>query len=330
MTISTTGEASLVLETPTWQSICSRRERADEQFHHRKATFLEIYADLYEEEVTYLVKRFANEESLHRVLGPIAEDIKKYLLWLRWSGWLSSYLSPPLNLESTSDARRLAVAVMTYLGARFVDDSIDNHLLFKHKHETLVGMLKGKFPEFSSNLVRSQCSLIGFWVLHYGVSRMRQLQWENCVDKTTRLFEKIAPGVVAETFSKNEASRIEYDAIIHRKSVCYDMIIYQCLLDPVASKLRGPILQAVASASKLAQYLNDYMDREDDWKRWQLNVLRYFKSDREYWEECLHQIEQCLNFVEPLPQPVGDSIACIIFDVFEKAFSLWGMDSNPR
>ncbi|HSS75593.1 MAG TPA: hypothetical protein VLV54_02510, partial [Thermoanaerobaculia bacterium] len=316
---------SLFSETSAiWRRLEARREAHKERFQERVHRFLDKYHVEMRLEVTRLATVLRRDEHLGAHLVPIADALDDYVYWMRWSGWLAAQLAPPLELEEEEDARRFAVAVTTYLGARLVDDGFDDHPHFKGKHPTVLGVLVQSYPDLPRSVLQCSSALLGFWVLHQGLQRMRQLGCESCADNTAQLFSRIPPGALAEVLCRQEVTRAEYKRIVQRKAVAYDMILYQNLLAPVESGTRRRLLTALAGASEIAQYLNDFMDLKDDGQRHQPNLLRCgFETSESVWGACLDQAEKELEAVALLPEPLQDAIATVFAEVFEASLTLW-------
>jgi hypothetical protein len=316
--------------SPTWQRLTAWSESHHARHHQDVSRFRRLYGRELDREVERLTGAFRHERRLARLLEPAGEALGEYLRWLEWSGWLSAQLAPPLGLDRGDDARRLAAAVIIYLGARLVDDGMDDHRDYKSRHETFLGALGRLAPEVPSPALRCGSALAGFWVLSAGLRRLRQLGWERAADNTEQLFERIPLGALAELLSQGRASREEYRRIIARKSVAYDMILYQNLLAPAPDAVRKPVLAAVAGASEVAQYLNDYHDFDDDARRRQLNVLAgEHETGETFWASCLARAEESLAPLERAPEEHRDAVAAVFCEVFHSAAGLWGDADTP-
>ncbi|HEX4966715.1 MAG TPA: hypothetical protein VF173_38245 [Thermoanaerobaculia bacterium] len=314
--------------SPVWLQLEAGRQAHHERYRQRVYAFLEKYHAAYRAEITRAADSLCRDDLLRPHLSPLAQALDQYLYWLRWGGWLSAQLAPPLALEAEEDARRLAVAVMTYLGARLVDDGMDDHRDFKRKQVTVLGTLERLCPRGSPAALCCASALLGFWVLNHGQRRFRQLGLDVCADTTAQLFARIPPGALAEVVCGAAITRDEYARIVQRKAVAYDMILYQNLLAPADPRSRGPLLAAVAISSEIAQYLNDLMDLEDDAGRRQLNLIRHgFETPETFWAFCLERAASGLSAVEHLSQPLRDAAAAILAEVFEASLTLWGEES---
>ncbi len=312
-----------------WQRLKTARGRHKYRFESAINEFRDKLNPHMEEEITRLSRVFSSDIKLRKHLTPIADILRDYLLWLRWNGWLSTQLAPPLQLTGDDDARRLAITLITHMGPRLVDDGIDGHVYFKDKHLTLMGALEQKFPDIQPSVVRCQSVLIGYWVLNYGIRRMRQIGLEYCADNISRLCEITVPGVVAETFYREAIEKDGYEQIVKRKSVAYEMMIYQNFLAPVEPTLRSALLKTLGIMVEIAQYLNDYMHRKDDEKRNQINLINNeFETEKTIWEYSLGKAENHFDTLANFPEHIVDAVAAVAVEIFETSNNLWGGKSE--
>lgn len=316
---------------PTWRRLRAGRTAHLERYGDEINQFRELLAETLDSEIDRLCERFATRGTMAEILRPIANHLKDYLLWLRWSPWLATQLTPPLGLVGRDDATRLSIATLTYLGARLVDDGIDNHLDYKGKAQTLLGRLSHDHPEMPPAEVRCQTALIGFWTLHYGLRRFASHGMHACAENVARLFEKIPPGAVAESFFQGQVPTQTYQEIVQRKSVAYDMILYQSLLQPLEKPWRSDVLKALAGASTLAQHLNDLMDVDDDAKRGQINFLLAEKrSQADFWADSLRRAESYVDAAAPCGTAVQGAIQSVMCEVLTASAYLWADNTREE
>jgi hypothetical protein len=312
----------------TWESLVEAQQRHQTAFGDAVNGYRHSFGVVLDSEIDRAAETLAGEEPLRGVLAPLASLTHDYVRWLRWSAWLGTQLPPPLDLISRRDQLRHAVAVLTYLGARLVDDGIDGHLHYKNKRNTLVADLLALFPHCDEAAARCHSALVGFWILNYGHRRMRQIGETRTADTIVRLFGNISRGVLAEsTDSSND--RAVYDAIVQHKSVAYDMLLYQSILAPVEDAHRTILIRALATASSVAQYLNDVADKNDDAGRGQPNViLRWFDRAEDVRRCCLERIQEALQGLQSIDPAERDAIAAIMAEVFQSARTLWGVEER--
>lgn len=312
----------------TWELLVEAQQRHQTAFGDAVNDYRHGFGVVLDSEIDRAAETFAGEGPLRGVLEPLASRMRDYVRWLRWSAWLGTQLPPPLDLLSRRDQLRHAVAVLTYLGARLVDDGIDGHLHYKNKRNTLVADLLALFPHCDEAAARCHSALVGFWILNYGHRRMRQIGETRTADTIVRLFANIPRGVLAESADSSN-DRAVYDAIVQHKSVAYDMLLYQSILAPVEDAHRTVLLRALATASSVAQYLNDVADRNDDAGRGQPNVvLRWFDHAEDVTRCCLERIEEALRGLQSLHAAEGDAVAAIMAEVFQSAQTLWGVEER--
>jgi len=308
----------------TWDLLVAAQRRHQEEFGDAVNDYRHRFGFVLDEEIDRAAEALAGDAPLRDVLAPLAAHMRDYLRWLRWSAWLGTRLPPPLDLTSRRDQVRHAVAVLTYLGARLVDDGIDGHLHYKNKRNTLVADLLTLFPHCDEAAARCHSALAGFWILNYGHRRMRQIGETRTADTIVRLFTTIPRGVFAESAS-GTTDRSVYDAIVQHKAIAYDMLLYQSIIAPIEEARRTILLRALAATSLVAQYLNDVADRNDDAGRGQPNVvLQWFDGPEEVTRCCLDRISDALRGLETLGRGERDAVAAIMAEVFESARTLWG------
>lgn len=306
-----------------WSMLDDARARHEERWGEAVNEYRAAFGSVLDEELERAARTFASDGPLRAVLEPLAERLHDYLRWLRWSGWLSTQLPPPLGLTSAAALRRHAIAVVTYLGARLVDDGIDGHLHYKNKRDTLVADILALFPHCDEAAARCHSALAGFWILNHGQRRMRQVGEERAADAIQRLFSRIPQGVLAES-AASALTFDTYEAIVQHKAVAYDMLLWQCVLAPVDESLRVPLLRALATTSRVAQHLNDVADAADDARRGQPNlVLQSFARGEDVRETSLACIAAALASLRPLGLPLHDAVGMIMYEVFDSARRLW-------
>jgi hypothetical protein len=312
----------------TWELLVEAQQRHHAAFGDAVNDYRHGFGIVLDEEIDRAADMLAGEAPLRAVLAPLASHLRDYLRWLRWSAWLGTQLPPPLELLSRRDRLRHAVAVLTYLGARLVDDGIDGHLHYKNKRNTLVADLLALFPHCDEAAARCHSALAGFWILNYGQRRMRQIGETRVADMIARLFASIPRGVFAESADGTNDLTV-YDAIVQHKSVAYDMLLHQALLAPVEEGPRTILLRALATTSSVAQYLNDVADRNDDAGRGQPNVvLRWFDRADDVTRCCLERIDGALHRMDALDPAQRDAVAAIMAEVFLSARTLWGTEER--
>lgn len=312
----------------TWEVLIEAQRRHQTNFGAAVNDYRHGFGVVLESEIDRAAETFAGEAPLRAVLARIASPLRDYLRWLRWSAWLGTQLPPPLGLVSRRDQLRYAVAVLTYLGARLVDDGIDGHLHYKNKRATFVTDLLALLPHCDEAAARCYSALAGFWMLNYGHRRMRQIAEPQTADTILRLFTHIPRGVFAESADTTN-DRALYDAVVQHKSVAYDMLLYQSILAPVEEARRTVLLRALATTSSVAQYLNDVADRHDDAGRGQPNVvLRWYDDADEVTRCCLHRIGEALRGLQSVDPGERDAVAAIMAEVFQSARTLWGPEER--
>jgi len=315
-----------------WPGLIEAHVRYRERYEPRADAFRERLSATLDREIALFARSFCGADALSAKLEPVTRHLHDYLLWLRWSAWLSTTLAPPLRLEAEVDAFRLSIATLTYLGARLVDDGMDDHRTFKGKTDTLVGRLATAYPEIDPVVLRCQSALMGFSVLHHGLRRLRSAGFVEAAEAVSRLFGRVAPGIVAETFCDPAAlTGEEYRQIILRKSVSYDMILYRTFLDPIEPGVREPVLDALAALSEVAQYLNDLADHDDDAARAQPSILHWYSGTEDFrgalWHRCLELLRARFTVLEELPDASRDAsrdaLCSMAFRVFKASKRLW-------
>lgn len=311
----------------TWTMLAEARERHEQRFGEAVNEYRTAFGAVLDQEIDLAAHRLAGDSALRELVAPIASAMREYLSWLRWSAWLSTHLAPPLRLTAEGDCRRHAIAVVTYIGARLIDDGIDGHYTYKNKRDTLVAALAALRPDLGDAAARCHSALTGFWLLNHGLRRFLETGCRECVDVTTMLFEKIPRGVLAET-ARTAITRRQYQALVRHKAVAYDLLLYRNMLVPLPEHERAPLVAGLAAASEIAQYLNDLMDRGDDVVRGQPNVLlNAFETPETITASCLRLAAERLQDVASLDEPRRDVVAAIISDVFEAAPRLWAAET---
>lgn len=275
----------------------------------------------FEGEVERLRRQFV-DGPLRRQAAPVVAALGDYVSWLGWCVWCSAHLAPPLAVDGRDDARRVAAALIVYSGPRLIDDGIDDHRSYKGVRETTLERLARAFPEACPALLRSQVTLLGTWVLLHGLQRLRRHGGPEAAERTLRLCERIAPGVVLESLHAAPLSWDQYQQVVTHKAVLYDEILYRNLLDPVSEPLKGRVLQTAGRLSRLAQYLNDFADRRDDQRSARANTVAWFPTEGEFWEVCQAEGAAMVASFDELPVEVGDAFSASLVDTFTAAARL--------
>lgn len=313
-----------------WKTLEAASERHSFRFKEQLFEFRNLTLKKYDEELVLLERKLQGGPTLRPHLAGLAGEVRGYLDWLRWTGGLCSNLGPVFQLVSEADAQRLALSVITYLGARLIDDSVDGHEDFKRKRHTLLGALVRDYPKHPEVVLRTQTALAGFWLLNYGKRRLRASGSIKAADTAEKLFEIIPPGVLVEALHNEPLNEAEYEAVIERKSVSYDMILYRVFLEPAPRALRSRVLKSLGVLSRVAQYLNDLMDSEDDESRlMQVNRLNHCDLRGEaYWLNCLEILHEAHAATADLPESFQDLFGSMAIEVLESATRLWGEEPN--
>ena len=249
----------------------------------------------------------------------ILAALRDYVSWLGWCAWCSSHLAPPLDIAGGTDAKRMGAALVVYCGPRLIDDAIDDHRSYKGIRETLLDKLISAFPNTPTATTRCQVSLLGSWVLLYGLQRLRRHAHEDAARRTLRLCEQIAPGAVLESLHPEPLTWEQYQQIVLLKAVYYDQILYRNLLDPLPAPVSGPLLEIAARISSVAQYLNDFRDQGDDRSSGRRNLLEWFHSEDEFWDFCRSETKAIVASFDHIPEDVGDAFSAALTDTFDAA-----------
>lgn len=274
-----------------------------------------------EAEVGRLGPAFA-DGCLQAPAAPIVAALGRYIAWLGWCVWCCSHLAPPLGLTGAADARRLAAATLVYTGPRLIDDAIDGHDDYKGKHPTAQRLLARSFTGQAAADLRANGVLAGTWVILHGLRRLERHGGAELARAIQALCHRIAPGAILENLHQTPLTWVQYCAIVERKSVLYDQILYRALLDPVAEAKRAGLFDITAKLSALAQYLNDFNDKTEDSRRGQRSSYSHFKSDTEFWDRCRSQVNSIIAGFTPLPDALGNALAAALVETVDAAARL--------
>jgi len=278
--------------------------------------FIRQTEERYALEIEKFLDLYRREKTLGLVLIPLLEDVGAYLFWLRWVGWNISILGPALFKDTDTAAERLALAMLAYASGRLIDDGLDDHATFKNHRKSLVGLLRGQFPEAPARLACVQSAFMGFCLFHYAVRRMDECSHHDCAVIVSRLFDVASAGVLGECFVGSQIDTELYWQIVRRKAVAYNMILYKPLLVGVEKKLRLRLLSILARMDELAQLLNDYNDLQEDSNRGQLNAFTHGVYDhRSINEEFLARAQQLKSEAVTLPPAIRDALKAMFENV---------------
>ena len=85
------------------EAAARHREAADE----RVIAFVREVEVLYADELHGFVSDYERDPDLGRLLEPVLDEAREYLLWLRWVGWNVANLAPVLHYDPGPAARGL-------------------------------------------------------------------------------------------------------------------------------------------------------------------------------------------------------------------------------
>jgi hypothetical protein len=200
--------------------------------------------------------------------------VSEYAKAMRWVVWEVCDLAAPLD---DIPVQELAFALIGYIGCRLADDGIDGHEVFKERTPTLYAALREHCDEREAGALSV---LLGYWLLNRAAALSRAHGLQTTADTMLHLSGVIVPGAVAEVLGRHSQSAEEYRAVVSRKSVAYNMLLYQIatrsIVDTTVAQL---LLRVLARWAFVAQVLNDLADRDDDAARDRLNVLNTVRGE---------------------------------------------------
>ena len=306
-------------------SILEELQNRSAQWSRKEGAAIHRFIVLAEEKYTSEIDRFLHvyqaDKRLGPILHPILEEIREYLLWMRWVGWNVSNLGPALYQDPTAPTQRLALAMLAYVAGRLIDDGMDNHKIYKGHRKTLVAIVSDRLSRAPDNTGCLQSVFIGFCLFNYALRRMHDSSFPKCADIVHQLFEVSSVGALAECYVGPTVSEDLYRDIIRRKAVAYNMILYKPLLIETEDKLRLQLLENLATMDELAQIVNDYGDIEEDQKGNQMNAFTHGVFDVAALEsEVLLRMQELLTSTSRLPSSIQDALATMLNNTITARF----------
>lgn len=305
-----------MIETDSWSQIFQElRDRCSRHIAEAAPLvrdFIQSTEDRYASEIDAFVDLYRRDEGLSMILDPLLDQVREYLLWLRWVGWNISNLGPVLYQDNAVATDRLALGMLAYAAGRLIDDGFDNHETYKGHRKTLVGILRHQILDTPIHTACVQSAFIGFSLFHYALRRMRERSYEKCVDDVSRMFDVTSVGILAECMAGPKIDAHVYQQIIRRKSVAYNMILYKPFLAGIEAEMRLKLLRILSAMDELAQIINDYCDVQEDQKTGQVNALTHGIYDHTSIEaELLSRMQRLLEAASTLSTEIQDALAAI-------------------
>lgn len=238
-----------------------------QQYRNEVVTLLRDVEQAYTIVIHEMTSLFAKNGAVVPLLHELSTATNTYLTSMRWVGWGNCELGPPLGIYPVQE---YALAMAVYTSARLIDDALDGHAHYKGLMPTLHNFLCTTTTEREASGLGS---MMGSFVAQEAFRQLINKGYSDTALLLFQLYANVIPGAMAELCVQGNHSIELYNAIVQRKSVAYDMMLHHTFLRTVPNHLQTPLLQFLAEFSEVAQWLNDLMDREDDWQRQQLNFL---------------------------------------------------------
>lgn len=275
--------------------------------------FMRLTEQKYASEIDRFLHIYRADKLIGPVMQPVLEEIREYLLWMRWVGWNISNLGPALYEDPTRPTERLGLATLAYVGGRLIDDGMDSHQIYKGQRKTLVAIVSDRLPRAPAHTGCLQSVFIGFCLFNYALRRMHVSPYPECADIVHQLFEVSSVGALAESYVGSTVSEDLYRAIVRRKAVAYNMILYKPFLTEVEAKLRLQLLNILATMDELAQIVNDYSDIEEDQMGKQMNAFTHGVFDVAALEaEMISRMQELLTSTALLPPSIKGGLAAML------------------
>jgi len=272
----------------------------------------------YREELEAYLGQFRHDRALWPVLEPMVDEIREYMVWLRWLGWNIGVLGPVVYGPSPVAVDALGLGLLGYAAGRLVDDGIDDHDSYKGRHRSLVGALRARWPEAPPHQACVQSVYIGFSLFHFTLRRMHQSGHADWADQACRMFDALSVGVLAETLLVPPVQPDVYRRVIRRKSVAYNLILYKTFLASADPRLRSRLLPILADMDELAQLVNDYVDLEDDAIAGTLNAVTFgVCSPAELERFIIAGAESAWRSAGVLAEPIREALAVMLRSVVQ-------------
>ena len=311
------------LKAPVSESILDELQTRASEWTLKRHSSIHQFIIQTEEKYTSEIDRFLHIYRADKLLGPILqpvlEEIREYLLWMRWVGWNISNLGPALYQDPAAPTQRLGLAMLAYVAGRLIDDGMDNHKVYKGHRRTLVAIVSDRLPRVPDNTGCLQSVFIGFCLFNYALRRMHDSSFPKCAHIVHQLFEVSSVGALAECYVSATISEDLYRDIIRRKAVAYNMILYKPFLIEIEDKLRLQLLEILATMDELAQIVNDYGDIEEDQKGNQMNAFTHGVFDVAALEsEMRLRMQELLTSTSLLPSSIQGGLATMLKNTITK------------
>jgi hypothetical protein len=241
------------------------------EYHQLIAETTRATHEQYEAECRIAVSRLMVDAPL-LAAGDGRRALHSYLAWLSWVFWNAVNLVP-LTDSPEAASRRLAISALAYCGGRLVDDGLDGHLDFKSHQTTFLGALIGDGRDDEMQRSSATSVLTGMLLFAHAMSRLRSIGDAALALRLERLMLASGVGALAERRAPNRVTASVYWAIVRRKCIDYNMMLYSAMLCGASRDERRSVLRPLADLDSMAQLLNDLGDRDDDRNSGRLNAF---------------------------------------------------------
>lgn len=255
-----------------------------------------------------IILSLSRDRSLGPVISPSRKVLEDYFPALSYLGWEACHWGPALDIEVGDD---YALALVAYLSCRLMDDGIDGHVeyrawLSKQRQKSLFGYFSERLGERHAS---GLSVLTGSWILNAALRRMRKKGHTESADLVSTLFESIVPGVIAESACERPVTRGTYRAIVKKKSVAYNMILYRIFLSRVDSELRTRMLRSLELLVESNQWLSDLWDMDEDMARGQVSIFSIpGMTSTKVQREIFQNLRSAWLICQTLPPEVRDAL----------------------
>ncbi|OIP88866.1 MAG: hypothetical protein AUK55_15500 [Syntrophobacteraceae bacterium CG2_30_61_12] len=247
--------------------------------------------------------------------GDWKQALGRYLSDMQWVIWGDCELGPPLALQCR--AAEIALGVLAYLGARLMDDAIDGHHDYKGRTITFYGRIS---EALADPRAATATAAAGAYLVHEALRRLEKHGYRTSAETLRALYSKVFAGALAEALAeRTQVSRDCYDAVVAHKAVAYDRLLHEVFFSTCPRPLRARVIEVLARHSEISQWLNDFQDEADDFRRAQLSLLRVSGMDRERAEALIvSALAGLYRDCRRLPPALSDALSLRLLDSVTK------------